>query len=444
MKIYYLASACVAFILFLAGCKETNPPAPERSDAKELSAFSFIPTSGANTQLNEEAVGVISGKNVTVSLPDGIDLSTLKGAAAVSPLSTVSANGVQQTLWSDGLWYIVADFSAPVVITIQAEDESTTTYTITATSKPLSAENELLALQFLKADNPSLSKDVTAQINGNVITVKLPAGALDYLVPAFVLSDKAVAKQYDNVFDGEYVGSLTLGDRRSADPKSNIKPLEVRAQNGAVRSYEMKTGWDTGDVEAPESSWAKSHLNRIIFRSARADGGGYVFVWPTTATLEFDAAGRIARTRYYHYFKDDDTGHGYQGFVAYDDYVYSGNTVKVTSHESYDSWRAYQRSTYTLGDNGYPSHLIYEYDVNGASYEATYTYNSEGNVIKEETKGDPWDGPSALPGQHDPTKDQQVNVYEYKNGNLVKIEIPGPGQAEAIYEYFTDKSNYED
>lgn len=442
MRKIYVAGVCFLLVLLSAGCKKTERIA--RSDAKEVLSFAFFAYANGG-KLDIDVPGAVSGSAITVSLPAGMTVGYLTATIEVSPLAQISVDGQVPGSGEGDIWELTADFSSPVLLTVKAEDGSTATYTVTVTSEPLSSEKEFLSLKFLKADNPSLIEDVTAQISGNVIAVTLPAGANAQLYAIVEVSDHAAVKYpAGETWDISAKKEISLDVDGAMDPSLSTTPVHVQAQDGTIRLYEIRTSWESGDVRAPESRWAEPHVNRVIFRTGRDDSGTYIFIWPTTATLEYDEQGRVIRIRYYHYMEDPNRGHHRKyALFAYDDYEYSGNTVTVVAHQRLDPI-VYQRATFTMGDNGYPAHLIYNYDWNGAEYEATYTYNSAANLVKKETKGAPWDGPGVLTGSSDPTAYQHTYSYEYENGNLIKAVTTGTFNEETTYEYHTDKANYED
>src|SRR5690606_32867293 len=132
MKRYLTSALLLALLAF--GCKKTDSLDEQPSSDKALISFSFTPNvNGQNRQLAEVAKGTLSGNNVSVSLPDGLDLSDLLAEVEVSPRATVSINGQIQVEWFQGMWGVQTDFSAPVTIRVTAEDGSSTDYVVTAT-----------------------------------------------------------------------------------------------------------------------------------------------------------------------------------------------------------------------------------------------------------------------------------------------------------------------
>ena len=84
-----------------------------KSSAKDITSFNF-------NGLSPAVVGVISGQNISLSVPTGTNITALVPTIAVSSKATVSpASGVAK------------NFTNPVTYTVTAEDASTQAYTAT-------------------------------------------------------------------------------------------------------------------------------------------------------------------------------------------------------------------------------------------------------------------------------------------------------------------------
>lgn len=90
---------------------------------KEITSFAFL--AADNAALEEDAVGTIDGTDITVPVPDGTDVRSLIARFEIAGQEarvgvTVQESGVTEN-----------DFSQAVAYTVEANDGSTTTYTVT-------------------------------------------------------------------------------------------------------------------------------------------------------------------------------------------------------------------------------------------------------------------------------------------------------------------------
>jgi len=86
------------------------------SAEKDILAFNFT---------NPNAVGVLNGTSINVTVPNNTNRSALKANFTLSPLATVSVNSVNQISGSS-----VLDYTSPVIFVVKAEDNSTKSYTV--------------------------------------------------------------------------------------------------------------------------------------------------------------------------------------------------------------------------------------------------------------------------------------------------------------------------
>ena len=88
------------------------------SDAKEITSFSFA--AAGNAALSETVTGTVGSNTVSISVPWGTDVTNLSPTIAVSAEATISpTSGTAK------------DFTNSVIYTVEAEDGSTKTWTVT-------------------------------------------------------------------------------------------------------------------------------------------------------------------------------------------------------------------------------------------------------------------------------------------------------------------------
>ncbi len=204
-------------IVALFGCKKD--PEPAKSALKDLLTFSF--QSSANPSLAANVEGIISGRNIAVSVPFGTKIDALKATFTTSPLSNTTVSGVKQ---ESGI--TANNFSSPVTYRVTAEDGSTAEYVVTVTVAK-SSEKVLLLFSFKKADNPALSMDVEAMVMNNQVMITLPPRTdITALKATFVASAAAsvtvgtaaqVSGQTANDFSRPVVYRITAADGSTAD-----------------------------------------------------------------------------------------------------------------------------------------------------------------------------------------------------------------------------------
>ena len=180
-----------SLLFFISSCSkpEVEVPQTQKSSAKQLLSFGF--TVAENQGLTADVSGVISGDKVTVSLPSGCDLKSLAASFSCSPKATVKVGDVVQTSKISK-----NDFSGSVVYTVQAEDGSTSAYTVTVTRLQSSAK-QLTGFKFEKSKNSSLEYDLVCGINEDTkrITLLFPATVVvRQLAASFTVSEKASVK----------------------------------------------------------------------------------------------------------------------------------------------------------------------------------------------------------------------------------------------------------
>src|SRR6185437_9948245 len=153
------------------------------SSAKSITAFAFGTTTG-----------VITGKNIAVTMPFGTDVTDLIATFTTTGVR-VSVNGVTQVSGTT-----LNNFTNPVSYVVTAADGSTSTYTVTVTISTVSA----------KTITAYSLAGTSGIINGFSITVSLPFGTdVTALVATFSTTGKSVAVNGVTQFSGTTTNNFT-------------------------------------------------------------------------------------------------------------------------------------------------------------------------------------------------------------------------------------------
>lgn len=192
---------------------------PPASSAKDITAFSF--GASGNAGLPADAAGVITGSNITVTLPVGVSRNPLV-ATFTTTGEKVFVDSVMQT---SGV--TANNFSGSVTYTVEAEDGTKKNYTVTVTNAPNNAK-DITAFSFMRANNSSyLSQDVYAAISGTNILATVPNGVdRRALVATFATTGQTVR-----------VGSTTQTSGVTANNFTGQVTYTVVAQDSTVKNY---------------------------------------------------------------------------------------------------------------------------------------------------------------------------------------------------------------
>jgi len=173
-----------------------------KSSEKEITTFTF-PTFNST--------GIIDAKNQTIKIqvPNGTDVKALKPNIIISAKASILPLAEQ-----------VTDYSRPVVYTVTAENKSTSSYVVTVTEAPKSAQNTLTGLKVKEYDSSTV---IDNQVN--VITLTLPPEA--DLTNLTILLEAAPYAETDPISGT----SLNL---------KTLKTITVKAQNGDLRMYGLR------------------------------------------------------------------------------------------------------------------------------------------------------------------------------------------------------------
>ncbi|WP_282144206.1 DUF5018 domain-containing protein [Cellulophaga baltica] len=128
----------------------------EGNEAKDITDFAI-----------DGVDGIITGTNISVTLPAGTNVTTLSSTVTHTGASVNPTSGVAQ------------DFSSPVEYTVTAADGTTKVYTVTVSLAPaLSSDNNITSFGI---------DGVAGVISGTTITITLPAGTdVSSLTPAII------------------------------------------------------------------------------------------------------------------------------------------------------------------------------------------------------------------------------------------------------------------
>ncbi|WP_233268490.1 DUF5018 domain-containing protein [Cellulophaga sp. L1A9] len=128
----------------------------EGNEAKDITDFAI-----------DGVDGIITGTNISVTLPAGTDVTVLSSTVTHTGASVNPTSGVAQ------------DFTSPVEYTVTAADGTTKVYTVTVSLAPaLSSDNNITSFSI---------DGVAGVISGTTITVTLPAGTdVSSLTPAII------------------------------------------------------------------------------------------------------------------------------------------------------------------------------------------------------------------------------------------------------------------
>ncbi|MBS9463383.1 leucine-rich repeat domain-containing protein [Flagellimonas sp. 389] len=186
----------------------------EKSDAKAITAFSFLATD--NEALSEDVKATIDkeAKTITATVPFGAEVKALKPTIELSEKATVDPNDKA-----------AADFSEAVTYTVTAEDDSKAEYTVTVTITAPTEREVLVKLFNVNPDN-RLGWDIEDDDMSNWEGVTLENGKVTELN----LSEKGLTilpKEIGSL--SELVTLYVFGNGISEIPKEigNLENLEI-------------------------------------------------------------------------------------------------------------------------------------------------------------------------------------------------------------------------
>ena len=181
-----------------------------KSSEKDILAFNFS---------NPVVKGVISGSNISLTVPAGTNVTSLVSNFSVSDKATVKVGSTAQVSGTTS-----NDFISPVTYTVTAEDGTTKSYKVTVTlaqAQTKSAAKDITSFAFV---NPS----VLGKISDTIIDLIVPAGTnVTSLVPTFTSSALSTVK----------IGSTIQVSGTSVNNFSNALEYIVTAEDGTSKSY---------------------------------------------------------------------------------------------------------------------------------------------------------------------------------------------------------------
>ncbi|GGG72036.1 cadherin-like beta sandwich domain-containing protein [Paenibacillus radicis (ex Gao et al. 2016)] len=176
----------------------------------ELTSFSFA-------GLTPAVAGVISGNDVTLTVPYGTDVSALVATFSSSAGSTVKVGNAAQV--SE---LTANDYMSPVVYTVTAQNGSTHNYKVTVTIAS-NTEKELMSFSFA-----GLTPAVTGAISGNNVTLTVPYGTdVSALVATYSSSAGSTVK----------IGNSAQVSGATANNYTSPVVYTVTAQDGSAQDY---------------------------------------------------------------------------------------------------------------------------------------------------------------------------------------------------------------
>jgi surface protein len=188
------------------------------SSAKVITTFTF--TAAANSALNTDITGTISGSTIALTVPYGTDVTSL----IPTFITTGESLKVGKTAQTSGT--TANDFSHPVTYVVTAADGSTQNYTVTVTISSSSAK-EITAFSFTAAANSTLKADITGTISGSTIALTVPYGTdLTSLIAKFAITGAALK-----------VGSTTQTSETTANNFTSPVIYIVAAADGSSKNY---------------------------------------------------------------------------------------------------------------------------------------------------------------------------------------------------------------
>ena len=175
-KSYFLGLAtATALVTLLSSCWLLNNPLDpaaasftgERTDrlvaTRELVSFEFSPAD--NAQLIDSAIATIVDRDVTVTVPNHVDRSSLI-PRFITTGDYVTVDGKTQESGVDA-----HDFTSPVSYVVHAANENTAVYNVTVV---FATPPSFTAFGFAKADNPVLDFDYPSAVGDSSVTAALP------------------------------------------------------------------------------------------------------------------------------------------------------------------------------------------------------------------------------------------------------------------------------
>ena len=185
-----------------------------KASTKKINSFIFKKTD--NTALTEDKVATIdqTAKTITVTLPNGTAVTSLKPTIEHDGMSVEPQSGVAQ------------DFTAVVNYEVTAQDGTKQDYTVNVVTVAKSSAKSITSFKFTKTDNSTLPEDQVATIDqtAKTITVTVPFSTMrNGLVPTI-----------------EHNGTRIEPQSGVAQDFTAVINYEVTAQDGTKQTYAVR------------------------------------------------------------------------------------------------------------------------------------------------------------------------------------------------------------
>jgi hypothetical protein len=190
--------------------------------AKDITSFSFTSTLNSGAGVTADAIGVINGQSIAVTVPYG----TTPAALIATFTTTGQSVAVGATAQTSGV--TANNFTNPITYTVTAADTTTKNYTVTLTIAANPAK-DITAFKFTSALNSGagISTDVVATVSGTNITATVPYGTnVSALVATFATTGASVT-----------VGSVTQASGSTANNFATPVTYTVTAADSTTKSY---------------------------------------------------------------------------------------------------------------------------------------------------------------------------------------------------------------
>ena len=227
---------------------------PDRETGNRILNYSFL--LDKNPTLFSNVNGVITDNEISVTLPEGIDLTQLIPSFSHTG-KKIYIDGVDQT---SGI--TKNNFLNPLNYTVIAESSSTRVYKVSVRSE-IDRKKSITLFGFSVSQNPTLPSDVIAQINGNIISVSLPQNTpLSSMKPFFMTTGNRV----------EVNGVLQVSGSSIVD-FTNPVVYKVFDMEGGSQDYKVTTALGKADISVyinntQYTSGSTYEFDRILFGSS--------------------------------------------------------------------------------------------------------------------------------------------------------------------------------
>lgn len=215
------------------------------TSTKEITSFSF-----ESFSVN----GTINGPNITITVPNIVNLTTLVPSIAHNGKSIAPASGTAQ------------NFSSPIQYTVTSEDNTTQTYTVTVTPSNTTLAT---ALTWINSNaRPGETYTIAAMANESMEPRRItPWSSVNIILNGGTAERTISLSSNGSLFTIEN-GTLTLGNNITLQGRSSNTASLVRLDGGNLI---MNTG-------------SKIINNTVITTDNNAEGGA-VYVWYGTFTM---------------------------------------------------------------------------------------------------------------------------------------------------------------